>query len=80
MDRLDGFKNITLTEAIEEIKKLRQSLIGAVQNAECQEEKKDKEIERLRKGLVEIMDRVKYKTSSHNRAIVEIINRVRKEE
>ena len=49
MDRLDGFKNITLTEAIEEIKKLRQSLIGAVQNAECREEEKDKELERLKK-------------------------------
>ncbi len=54
MDELAGFKNITLTEAIEEIKNLRQSLIGAVQNAECREEKKDKEIERLKKVLDEI--------------------------
>lgn len=54
MDKLAGFKNITLTEAIKEIKKLRQSLIGAVQNAEYMEEKKDKEIEQLKKDCEEM--------------------------
>ncbi len=49
MDKLEGFKNITLDEAIREIKKLRQSLVGAVQNAECREEKLEQEIERLKK-------------------------------
>ena len=51
MDKLEGFKNITLDEAIREIKKLRQSLVGAVQNAECREEKLEQEIERLREKV-----------------------------
>ncbi len=49
--KLEGFKNITLDEAIREIKKLRQSLVGAVQNAECREEKLEQEIERLREKV-----------------------------
>ena len=49
MVKLEGFKNITLDEAIREIKKLRQSLVGAVQNAECREEKLEQEIERLKR-------------------------------
>ncbi|KKL17707.1 hypothetical protein LCGC14_2482870 [marine sediment metagenome] len=48
MERLEDWNDITFDEAIKEIKSLRQSLGGAVQNAECREEKKDKEIERLR--------------------------------
>ena len=47
MERLEDWNDITFDEAIKEIKSLRQSLGGAVQNAECREEKKDKEIERL---------------------------------
>ena len=49
MERLEDWNDITFDEAIKEIKSLRQSLGGAVQNAECREEKKDKEIERLKK-------------------------------
>ncbi len=54
MERLEDWNDITFDEAIKEIKSLRQSLGGAVQNAECREEKKDKEIERRRKALKEI--------------------------
>ena len=49
MERLEDWNDITFDEAIKEIKSLRQSLGGAVQNAECREEKLDKEIEQLRK-------------------------------
>ena len=56
MERLEDWNDITFDEAIKEIKSLRQSLGGAVQNAECREEKKDKEIERLRNIAEEIND------------------------
>ena len=49
MDRLKRFINRILDEAIKEIKSLRQSLMNAVQNAECREEELGKEIEQLKK-------------------------------
>ena len=51
---INGLGHITTEEMKEEILNLRQSLVKAVQNAECREGKKDEEIERLRKSLIEI--------------------------
>lgn len=50
---INGLGHITTEEMKEEILNLRQSLVKAVQNAECREGKKDEEIERLRKLVKE---------------------------
>ena len=63
MDRLKRFINRILDEAIKEIKSLRQSLMNAVQNAECREEELGKEIEQLKKEkewLIEEWTKDKY--------------------